>query len=132
MSTELSSLIYVVDDDPAIRHSTRFFLEGEGHAVEAFASGLDFLAAYPGATPDCVLLDQVMPGLDGLEVVRRLRALDPLVPVILITGHPDLDIRTRARVAGVPLIEKPFVSEALLSMLAATTSLRGRTAHPAG
>lgn len=120
MASDRPTLIYVVDDDPAILHSTRFLLEGEGHAVEAFASGLDLLAVFPGPRPNCVLLDQVMPGLDGLAVVGRLRAIDVFVPVILVTGHPDPGIRSKARAAGIPLIEKPFAFEALLGMLAAT------------
>ncbi len=114
-----TSPIYVVDDDPAILHSTRFLLESGGHQVEAFTGGQDLLAAFPGPRPYCVLLDQIMPGLDGLEIVDRLRLLDASVSVILVTGHPDPSIRSRARAVGVPLIEKPFVYETLLGMLTA-------------
>ncbi|MCF4129879.1 response regulator transcription factor [Methylobacterium sp. SyP6R] len=113
------SPIYVVDDDPAILHSTRFLFECEGHRVETFASGPELLSAFPGPCPLCVLLDQVMPGMDGLEVCRRLRLLDAAVPVILITGHPDPRIRARARDAGVPLIDKPLAFEAFVGLLAA-------------
>jgi FixJ family two-component response regulator len=119
-----------VDDDPAILHSTCFLLEGEGHAVETFASGHELLAALPDARPSCVLLDQVMPGLDGLAVIGRIRALAPPVPVILITGHPDPAIRTKARAAGVPLMEKPYAFEALLGLLAAIGTGEPDTACP--
>lgn len=114
-----ASPIYVVDDDPAILHSTRFLFESEGHSVETFASGSELLLAFPGPCPLCVLLDHVMPGMDGLEVCRRLQDLDAGVPVILITGHPNPHIRTRARDAGIPLIDKPLAFETVAGLLAA-------------
>ena len=127
MPSDLSSLIYVVDDDLAVLHSTRFLLESEGHQVETFGGGPELLAAFPGPSPTFVLLDQVMPGMEGLEVYARLRDLDAQVPVVLITGHPDPGIRTRARAAGVPLVEKPLAFDALLGMLAGEGAVRGST-----
>lgn len=118
MPSDSNILVYVVDDDPAVLHSTRFLLESAGYRVEAFASGPELLAAFNGPNPAVVLLDHVMPGMDGLEVFGRLRDLDPRVPVVLVTGHPDPGIRTRARAVGVPLVEKPLASDALLGMLA--------------
>lgn len=126
MPPDLSNLIYVVDDDRAVRHSTRFLLESEGHRVETFVDGPELLAAFPGATPNFVLLDHVMPGMDGLEVFARLRDLAPRVPVILITGHPDPSIRTRARAAGITLVEKPLAFDALLGLLAAERVAAGQ------
>ncbi|WP_336489544.1 response regulator transcription factor [Methylobacterium nigriterrae] len=125
MPSDPSRLIYVVDDDLAVLHSTRFLLESEGHQVETFADGRELLAAFPGPSPAFVLLDQVMPGMKGLEVYARLRDVDVHVPVVLITGHPDPGIRTRARPAGVPLIEKPLAFDALLAMLAADGAATG-------
>ncbi len=98
------SIIYVVDDDAAVLHSTRFLLESEGHRVETFADGPQLLAAIPGTLPAtspgprpaCVHIDHIMPGMDGLEVLSRLRDLDARVPVVLITGHPDPRIRIAA------------------------------------
>lgn len=127
MPSAPSALIYVVDDDAAVLHSTRFLLESEGHRVETFACGRELLAAFPGPSPAMVLLDQVMPGMEGLEVFARLRDLDPRVSVVLVTGHPDPRIRTRARAAGLPLIEKPLAFDALVGMIAAEDD---RTRHP--
>ena len=118
MSSDPSN-IFVVDDDPAILHSMRFLLESEGHRVEAFASGDAVLQAFPGPSPAFVILDQVMPGMDGLEVFRRLRASGLATPAVLMTGHPDPGIRARARDAGLPLIEKPLALDAFMTMLAA-------------
>src|SRR3954467_6976119 len=97
MSMNPVSPIYVVDDDPAVLHSLCFLLESEGHRVEAFGSGHDLLAAFPGQIPSCVILDYVMPGMNGLEVFMRRRELDIRAPAVLVTGHPDPRIRTRAR-----------------------------------
>ncbi|SEG53250.1 Response regulator receiver domain-containing protein [Methylobacterium sp. 190mf] len=130
MPLDPSNLIYVVDDDPAVLHSTRFLLESEGHEVETFVSGSELLAAFPGPHPDLVLIDQVMARMDGLEVFTRLRDLDARVPVVLITGHPDPGIRTRARAAGVPVVEKPLAFDALLGMLAANRVTEGVTPQP--
>lgn len=127
MPSDLPGLIYVVDDDLAVLHSTRFLLESEGHRVETFADGCELLAAFPGPPPALVLLDHVMPGMDGLQVSGRLRALAPCVPVVLITGHPDPGIRTRARALGVPVVEKPLAFEALLGMLASRRTASGVT-----
>jgi FixJ family two-component response regulator len=122
--TSQASTIYIVDDDPAVLHSTRFLLESEGHPVAAFASGQELLAAFPGPSPALVLLDHLMPDIDGLEVCRRLRGLDARLPLVLITGHPDPNIRVRASAAGVPLVEKPLAFEAILGMLAAEGGAR--------
>jgi FixJ family two-component response regulator len=118
MPSASHSLIYIVDDDPAVLHSTRFLIECEGHHVETFAGGSELLAVFPGPKPAFVLLDQVMAGMDGLEVFGRLRRLDAHVPVVLITGHPDPGIRARAREAGIPVVEKPLVFDAFLGLLA--------------
>lgn len=118
MSASVSAPVYVVDDDPAILHSLCFLLEGEGHRVEPFGSGACVLAAFPGPEPHCIVVDYVMPVMDGIEVFRRLRALDVRAPVILMTGDPGASVRRRARDIGLPLIEKPLAYEPLLAMLA--------------
>ncbi|GJE04467.1 response regulator transcription factor [Methylobacterium isbiliense] len=125
MPSAPTNLVYVVDDDQAVLHSTRFLLESEGHRVETFAGGPELLAAFPGPSPACVLLDHVMTGMGGLEVLGRLRAFDASVPVVLITGHPDPGIRKRASAASAPLVEKPFTLEALLELLAADETGNG-------
>ena len=130
MSTLLPSPIYVVDDDPAVLHSLCFLLEGEGHRVEAFGSGACVLAAFPGPEPHCIVVDYVMPAMDGIEVFRRLRALGVRAPVVLMTGDPGASVRRWAGEIRLPMIEKPLAYEPLLAMLAAGEHRSGSRALP--
>jgi two-component system response regulator FixJ len=112
--------IFVVDDDPGALNSLRFLLESEGYTVAIFRNGRDLLAIFPEADPSCVIIDYKMPNMNGLEVFLRLRQLQVNVPVILVTGHPDPLIRSKARAAGVLLIDKPLSQDALLAAIQAT------------
>lgn len=108
-------LIFIVEDDAAARESLQALLETAGYRTAAFASGaafLDSLGSVPGV---CVVLDIKMPGLDGLEVQRRLNDSGALLPVILITGHGDVAMAVQAMKAGaVDFIEKPIGRDRLL------------------
>jgi FixJ family two-component response regulator len=106
--------IFIVDDDPAALNSLRFLLESEGYTVFAFKSGPDFLAQLPRANADFIILDYKMSEMNGLEVYRTLRQVNPDVPVVLVTGHPDPGIRVNAQRAGLELIEKPLSQETIL------------------
>lgn len=102
------AVVFVVDDDDAVRSAVTFRLRVEGYVVEPHASarGL-FEALQAGRRSCCILLDLRMPDLDGLEAVRRLAALAAPPPVILMTG--DLDAMTHAAAADAfALLEKPF------------------------
>ena len=81
-----SSLIWVVDDDPAIRELLSFMVTGAGYDVDAFSSGAEVLA-HSGKPPNAVLLDLMMPGLSGMEVLEKIKAMDSKIQVILLTGH---------------------------------------------
>ncbi|ETI60239.1 chemotaxis protein CheY [Sphingobium sp. C100] len=112
--------IYVVDDDEAIRRSLSFLLKTSGFAVQMFEGGLPFLKAAAGLEPGCVLLDVRMPDMDGLEVQRELRARGVMLPVVIMTGHGDVDMAVAAMKAGASdFIEKPFEKAALLACIAA-------------
>ena len=105
--------IFVADDEAATLDALRFMLTCAGYRVATFASGSELLAVVTDALPGLILLDHVMPGLDGLQVCGQLSARGVTAPVILITGHPDPAIRQRARDAGVPLVEKPAAQDLL-------------------
>jgi two-component system response regulator FixJ len=116
--------IYVVDDDDAIRRSLSFMLRTSGHAVRLFASGLEFMKEAATLPPGCVLLDVRMPDMDGLEVQRELRARGITLPVVIMTGHGDVDMAVAAMKAGASdFIEKPFEKVALLACIEAAKTL---------
>ena len=107
MSNE--AVVFVVDDDPAIRDSLDILLKSQGHAVRSFESALAFLASDAPSQPGCVLADVRMPQMDGLELQEKLREQGSALPVILMTGHADVPLAVRAMKAGaIDFLEKPF------------------------
>lgn len=111
-------LVYLVDDDDAVRRSAGFMLRTSGFDVEAFSSGVDFLKRVKNAEPGCILLDVRMPGMDGLEVQRELNAQGIALPVIVLTGHGDVNVAVAAMKAGaLDFIEKPFEKSVLVRAL---------------
>jgi two-component system response regulator FixJ len=116
--TDEALLIYVVDDDEAIRRSVSFLLKTSGYRVQTFSSGNEFLKEAKGLAPGVVLLDVRMPDIDGLAVQRQLHADGVLLPVVIMTGHGDIDMAVTAMRGGaVDFIEKPFEKAALLASL---------------
>ena len=112
--------ILVVDDDASIRALLRDVLECEGHEVDTVADGYAALRAVEGAGSDCVLLDVMMPGLDGHEVLARLRQLDggTTLPVVMLTAAADDANAWRAWSGGVDyFLAKPFDACELLRYL---------------
>ena len=112
-------LIFVVDDDDAVRASLQALLESAGYRTIQFESGIDFLDALDTGPGACVLLDVKMPGLDGLEVQRRLNDRGAVLPVVVVTGHGDIAMAVQAMRAGAAdFLEKPVSRERLLASLA--------------
>jgi two-component system nitrogen regulation response regulator NtrX len=112
------SRILVIDDEAAIRDSLRMTLEYEGYDFIGAATGQEGLALAERETPDLVLLDVKMPGMDGLEVLERLRHSNETLPVIVISGHGTISTAVEATKKGaIDFIEKPFASERVLVSL---------------
>jgi FixJ family two-component response regulator len=109
--------VFLVDDDPAVRQSLAFTLDLEGFAVTTFASGEALLQALPITGPGCLILDERLPGASGLSTLRQLRARGVDLPAILVTSHPNAILRDAAARAGVPIIEKPLMDEALAAAI---------------
>lgn len=105
--------LLLVDDDPAVRTALKFALEIDGYQVETFPDA-ESLAACPQLPADgCLVVDLQLPGMDGLELVEVLRRRSVSLPALLITTHPTAMVRSRARAAGVDIVEKPLLAEAL-------------------
>ncbi len=110
--------VYLVDDDDSVRRSVGFMLKTSGHKVESYVTGVEFLKEARSLEPGCVLLDIQMPEMDGLEVQAELRERGVPFPVVVMTGHGDVDVAVRAMKAGaVDFIEKPFAKEAMLQAI---------------
>ena len=110
--------IHLVDDDEAIRRSASFMLRTSGYIVKTYASGVELLARAKDLAPGCILLDIRMPDMDGLEVQRTLKERGVLLPVIIITGHGDVNLAVQAMKAGaVDFIEKPFEKALLIAAI---------------
>ena len=112
------SRILVIDDEAAIRDSLRMTLEYEGYDFVGAATGQEGLALAEREAPDLVLLDVKMPGMDGLEVLDRLRSMSETVPIVVISGHGTISTAVEATKKGAfDFIEKPFASERVLVSL---------------
>jgi two-component system, LuxR family, response regulator FixJ len=123
------TVIHVIDDDAAMRDSLAFLLDVNGFKPQVHESADAFLKGMSLEVPRCVVSDIRMPGMTGVELVRKLKGGDSACPVILITGHGDVALAVEAMKAGaVDFIEKPFDDEALLGAI--RSALEGRPAVP--
>ena len=112
-------LVVVLDDDDGLRAALKFALELEGFRVEDFASGED-LAARGGLDGcSCLVIDELLPGITGLETLRRLRAQGVTAPAVLITSQPKPAVQRAAEAAGVTIVEKPLLGDALVRSIRA-------------
>lgn len=110
--------VYIVDDTEEVRTSLVFLLQGEGYACRAFPDGSEFLTELLGLDPGCVLLDFQMPGLTGLEVLSELRWMEIEWPVVMMTGHGNVNVAMKAMSHGAfDFLEKPFEEEMLMQIL---------------
>jgi two-component system, LuxR family, response regulator FixJ len=112
---ELSApaLVVVIDDDVGVRASLRFLLEFEGFMVHSCASAAEFLSTDDVARCRCLVVDQNMPGMSGLDLIAQLCARHASAPAILIASDPNLSVREPARKAATPIVEKPPLGNAL-------------------
>lgn len=116
-------IIAVVDDDAAVRNSLKFSLEIEGFTVRTYASGEELLSSGSLSTYQCLIVDQDMPRMTGLELVAALREQGVKVPALLISGRLTPAVTRQASDAGIPAIEKPFLGNALLESIRAAVGV---------
>lgn len=110
--------VYVIDDDEAMRHSLEFLLSSVDYEVTLFESAQVFLDGIAKREFGCVVSDVRMPGIDGIELLRRLQTLNCRFPVIIMTGHGDVPLAVEAmKLGAVDFLEKPFDDDLLISMI---------------
>ena len=113
--TEASGVVFVVDDDAAMRRSLESLLRSVGLRVELFPSPQEFLRCTPPNSPACLLLDVRLPGLSGLDLQRQMPAANLDIPIVFITAHGDIPMTVQAMKGGaVEFLTKPFRDQDLL------------------
>jgi two-component system, LuxR family, response regulator FixJ len=121
-----TATVHIVDDDDALRESLAFLLGTARINVATHASASAFMEAIPGAKLSCVITDVRMPGMSGIDLLKRLREMKIEVPVIVITGHGDVPLAVEAmKVGAIDFLEKPFDDEVLLASVKAAIERQG-------
>jgi FixJ family two-component response regulator len=112
------SIVFVVDDDISVRESLELLIHAAGWHPELFASAQAFLNHPPASVPNCLVLDISLPGLNGLDLQKRVIAERPELPIIFITGHGDVPKTVQAMKAGaVEFLTKPFPDDVLVDAI---------------
>jgi len=115
---ERSPVVFIVDDDEAVRSSLRLLLKSVGLVPSALASAREFLDKYDPAQPGCLVLDVRMPEMSGLELQEQLNLKGAVLPVIFITGHGDVPMAVEAMQAGAfDFLQKPFRDQDLIDRI---------------
>jgi two-component system response regulator MprA len=132
VAVPIAARVLVVDDEPAVRDSLTRTLRFEGYEVAEAADGVDALAVVQSGHPDLLVLDVMMPRMDGLETCRRLRSAQIYVPVLMLTARDSVGDRVSGLDAGADdYLVKPFALQELLARVRALLR-RSQLATPAG
>ena len=118
--TDIQQTVYVVEDDEAVRDSLELLLKSDGKPVKTYESANAFLKDYSDKMAGCIVLDIRMPGMDGMELQKKLNEKHSILPIIFVTGHGDVSMAVDAMKEGaVDFIQKPYREEALLEKIEA-------------
>ena len=118
MSDVSQGVVFVVDDDEAVRDALQRLFESVDLKVMAYPSGQDFLENLPSESPGCLITDIRMPSMSGMELQKELAARSVNLPIVMITGHGDVETGIRAMKAGAfDFIQKPFNDQQLLEVV---------------
>ena len=119
-------VVHIIDDDEALRESLAFLLRSAGIESKTYAGAKAFLDKLPDLSLSCVITDVRMPGISGIDLLRRLKELKINAPVIVVTGHGDVALAVDAmKIGAMDFLEKPFDDEVLLSSVEAALRRRG-------
>jgi len=112
--------VYVIDDDAAMRDSLNFLLDAADFDVTLFETAAKFLDTLPGLEFGCIVSDVRMPGLDGIELLKRMKSGQSPFPIVIMTGHGDIALAVEAmKLGAVDFLEKPFEDDRLIAMIEA-------------
>jgi len=115
---ERSTIVFIVDDDEAVRNSLRLLVKSVGLAASTFPSAQEFLSSYDPSHPGCLVLDVRMPGMSGIELQQHLNLRGAVIPVIFITGHGDIPMAVEAMQQGAfDFLQKPFRDQDLIDRI---------------
>ena len=118
--TDIQQTVYVVEDDEAVRDYLELLLKSDGKPVKTYESATAFLKDYSDKMAGCIVLDIRMPGMDGMELQKKLNEKHSILPIIFVTGHGDVPMAVDAMKEGaVDFIQKPYREEALLEKIEA-------------
>jgi FixJ family two-component response regulator len=118
MSCSTTSIVFIVDNDSSVRESLTILIENAGLRPQTFASAAEFLAHPKSATPSCLVLDSILPDLNGLELQERVSAERCDIPIIFLSSHDDISTAVKAIKRGaLEFLLKPFDSDMLLSTI---------------
>ncbi len=121
------AIVYVVDDDDAVRDSLKVLLQSDGLTAQVYASGREFMDSYNADIAGCLLLDVQLPDMNGLEMQLELANKQIKLPIIIITGYADVPIAVKALKAGaVDFIEKPFSDDTILASVRTALEIGNR------
>lgn len=121
------SIVHIIDDDAAVRDSLAFLLGTAAIKSRQHESAIEFLSSFKVEEAGCIITDMRMPGMDGLELLRKLQDAKNPVPVIVVTGHGDISLAVEAMKAGASdFLEKPFDQDAVLSSVRSALNRRQR------
>jgi two-component system, LuxR family, response regulator FixJ len=123
-------VVHVVDDDAAVRKSLAFLLASEGLPARLHESASGFLDDAPRIEAGCIVTDVRMPGIDGIELIRRLKDRGIALPVIVMTGHADVPMAVEAMKEGaIDFLEKPFGDEVFLAAVRSALARQEKDSH---
>jgi FixJ family two-component response regulator len=110
-------IVVIVDDDPALCNALKFSLEIEGFAVRLYESGPQLLHDHELSDCSCLVVDEKMPGIGGIDLIVELRQRAFAAPAILMTSYPNAALARRAATINVPIVEKPLLNDVLLDLI---------------
>lgn len=121
---DVSPRVYIIEDDDAVRDSLQLMLESVGRETEAFNSADTFLNSYHPNMAGCIVLDIRMPGMNGMELQRKLNELNAILPIIFVTGHGDVPMAVEAMQQGaLDFVQKPYREQELLDKISMAMNL---------